>query len=143
MPELETPPDPVDTLCALAPLVSADRRSLAAALHGLRQFAADDAAPATLRRRVQKNTISLRHALSVRHRALWLSRAGRQPEALLALDVAKGVLRCESSPCPLRQIDAWLPLHTRAMELLDETRRGIFQEWRRGVAPRRAEAAAR
>jgi hypothetical protein len=126
--ELEA--DPVNALCALAPLLSGDRRSLAAAVFGLRRIAARPGAPERFRRVVRRNTLSLRHAISVRHRALWLSRVGRHPEALLVLDAAKGVLCCESSPCPVRQVDAWLPLHMRALELLDDTRSRICDEWR-------------
>jgi hypothetical protein len=123
---LEPVGNPVHTLSAIAPLVGAERRSVAVALQRLRSLAASDSTPEYLRRLLRRNTVSLRHALSVRHRALWLSRAGRVPEALLVLDTAKRVLSCESSPCPIQQIDAWLPVHTRALELLDDTHRRLF-----------------
>lgn len=118
--------DTVHTLSAIAPLVSEERRSAAVALQRLRSLATSEATPEYLRGRLRRNTLSLRHALSVRHRALWLSRAGRVPEAVLVLDTAKRVLSCESSPCPIEQIDAWLPVHNRALELLDDTRRRLF-----------------
>jgi hypothetical protein len=122
--------DTVHALISMAPFVTDGRRNLAVALHGLRACAASRAAPEPLRRILRKNTLSLRHALSLRHRALWLSREGRVPEALLSLDVAKSVLCCEASPCEVRRVDAWLPIHTRALELLDDTRSRIFHEWR-------------
>ena len=128
--------DPVHALVALAPFVTRGRRNLAVALHGLRTFAADRRAPEYVRRVLGKNTLSLRHALSVRHRALWLSRVGRFPEALLSLDVAKSVLCCEASPCEVQRVDAWLPIHTRALELMDETRSEIFHQWQTERGPR-------
>ena len=125
--DIET--DPVHALASIAPYLTHGRQNLALAVHRLRGLCVSRAAPEYVRRVLGKNTLSLRHALSVRHRALWLGRAGRIPEALLSLDAAKSVLCCESSPCEVRRIDAWLPIHTRALELMDETRRLIFDAW--------------
>ena len=127
--------DPVHALVSIAPYLTHGRRDLAVAVHGLRAFAAARAAPEYLQRVLRKNTLSLRHALSVRHRALWLSRAGRVAEALLSLDTAKSVLCCEASPCEVQRVDAWLPIHTRALELMDETRSRISHD---GQKQRRA-----
>jgi hypothetical protein len=41
------------------------------------------------------------------------------------------VLCCEASPCEVQRVDAWLPIHTRALELMDDTRSEIFHQWRR------------
>jgi hypothetical protein len=130
-PSIELDRDPVHALMSIAALVTPGRRSLAAAVHSLRALASSGAAPGYVRRILRKNTLSLRHALSVRHRALWLSREGRVPEAILSLDVAKSVLCCEASPCEVQRVDAWLPIHTRALELMDDTRSQIFHQWRR------------
>jgi hypothetical protein len=126
--ELES--DPIHALGSIASLMQDDRRSLAEAFCSLRKLVASNGAPAYARGALKKNAAALRRIVSVRHRALWLSAVGDFAEAVLILDVAKSMLCCESVPCPIRQVDAWLPIHARTVELLDHTRDRILRRWR-------------
>jgi hypothetical protein len=126
--ELET--DPILALGSIASLVRENRRSLAEALCGLRKLVASHDPPEHVRSALAQNVRAFRRAVSVRHRALWLSTVGDFPEAILILDVAKSILCCESAPCRIREVDAWLPVHARTLELLDRTRDHIVRRWR-------------
>jgi len=127
---MEMERDPVQTLGSIASLLHENRRSLAEALHGLQKLAASDHTPEYFRAPLKGNAKALRRIVSVRHRALWLSTIGDFPEAILILDVAKSVLCCECRPCLVQEVDAWLPIHARAVELLDRTREQILRRWR-------------
>jgi hypothetical protein len=85
-----------------------------------------------LRRALLANARAFRRVLSVRHRALWLSRIGDFAEAELILGVARTLLCCESIPCPVQQVDAWLPIHARTLALLDGTRGEVLRLWHQG-----------
>jgi hypothetical protein len=127
---LELEQDAVPVLDAVAAHIRDDRRSLAEALCALRQLGASAQTPAHLRVALQGNARALRRVISVRHRARWLAAAGDVAEAVLILEVAKSILCCESRPCLAGPLDAWLPVHARAVALLNGTREQILARWR-------------